>query len=83
MIDDEPTFGTLLKRSRRAAHLTQEELAERAGYSSHYVSMLERGGSLIAPSGGTRLEAGDYVYVIAPAEDRPHVELLFGLPEEH
>ena len=47
------------------------------------VSMLERGGSLIAPSGGTRLEAGDYVYVIAPAEDRPHVELLFGLPEEH
>ena len=47
------------------------------------VSMLERGGSLIAPSGSTRLEAGDYVYVIAPVEDRPHVELLFGLPEEH
>ena len=47
------------------------------------VSMLERAGSLIAPSGNTRLEAGDYVYVIAPAEDRPHVELLFGLPEEH
>jgi cell volume regulation protein A len=47
------------------------------------VSMLERAGSLIAPSGSTRLEAGDYVYVIAPTEDRPHVELLFGLPEEH
>jgi len=47
------------------------------------VSMLERGGSLIAPSGSTRLEAGDYVYVIAPTNDRPHVELLFGLPEEH
>lgn len=47
------------------------------------VSMLERGGSLIAPSGSTLLEAGDYVYVIAPADDRPHVELLFGLPEEH
>jgi cell volume regulation protein A len=47
------------------------------------VSMLERGGSLIAPSGSTRLEPGDYVYVIAPVEDRPHVELLFGLAEEH
>jgi potassium/hydrogen antiporter len=47
------------------------------------VSMLERGGALIAPSGHTRLEAGDYVYIIAPAHDRPHVELLFGQPEEH
>jgi predicted ATPase/transcriptional regulator with XRE-family HTH domain len=42
-VEDESTFGHLLKRYRRAAHLTQEELAERAGYSSHYVSMLERG----------------------------------------
>jgi predicted ATPase/transcriptional regulator with XRE-family HTH domain len=41
-VDDGPTFGRLLKRYRRAAHLTQEALAERAGYSSHYVSMLER-----------------------------------------
>ncbi|MFL5606422.1 MAG: potassium/proton antiporter [Gemmatimonadaceae bacterium] len=47
------------------------------------VSMIERGGSLIAPSGSTRVEPGDYVYVIAPLEHRPHVELLFGQPEEH
>jgi potassium/hydrogen antiporter len=47
------------------------------------VSMLERGGALIAPSGTTRIEPGDYVYVIAPVEHRPHVELLFGRPEEH
>ena len=47
------------------------------------VSMLERGGSLIAPSGTTRIEPGDYVYVIAPVQHRPHVELLFGRPEEH
>jgi cell volume regulation protein A len=47
------------------------------------VSMLERAGSLIAPSGTTRIEPGDYVYVIAPVEHRPHVELLFGRPEEH
>jgi potassium/hydrogen antiporter len=47
------------------------------------VSMLERRGALIAPSGATRIEPGDYVYVIAPVEYRPLVELLFGRPEEH
>jgi cell volume regulation protein A len=47
------------------------------------VSMLERSGSLIAPSGSTRIELGDYVYVIAPPEHRPEVELLFGHAEEH
>jgi tetratricopeptide (TPR) repeat protein len=36
-------FGPLLKRARRAARLTQAELAERAGFSVVYVSMLERG----------------------------------------
>jgi tetratricopeptide (TPR) repeat protein/transcriptional regulator with XRE-family HTH domain len=38
-----PPFGELLKQYRRAAGLTQEMLAERAGYSTVYVSMLERG----------------------------------------
>lgn len=38
-----PPFGALLKRYRRAAGLTQEALAERAGYSAVYVGMLERG----------------------------------------
>ena len=47
------------------------------------VSMLERAGGLIAPSGATRLENGDYVYVIAPPEQRGEVELLFGRAEEH
>jgi predicted ATPase/DNA-binding XRE family transcriptional regulator len=42
-MDAEQSFGSLLKRYRRAAHLTQQALAEHAGYSSHYVSMLERG----------------------------------------
>jgi transcriptional regulator with XRE-family HTH domain len=36
-------FGALLRRYRRAAGLTQQTLAERAGYSVVYVSMLERG----------------------------------------
>lgn len=47
------------------------------------VSMLERAGALIAPSGQTRIEPGDYVYVIAPVEHRPLIELLFGHAEEH
>src|SRR5512141_2006485 len=37
------TFGSLLQRYRRSARLTQEALAERAGYSPNYLSMLERG----------------------------------------
>ena len=36
-------FGIALKRARRAAHLTQAQLAERAGFSVVYISMLERG----------------------------------------
>jgi tetratricopeptide (TPR) repeat protein/transcriptional regulator with XRE-family HTH domain len=36
-------FGITLKRARRAARLTQAELAERAGFSVVYISMLERG----------------------------------------
>jgi tetratricopeptide (TPR) repeat protein/transcriptional regulator with XRE-family HTH domain len=37
------SLGALLKRYRRAAGLTQEVLAERAGYSAVYIGMLERG----------------------------------------
>src|SRR5262252_3119722 len=37
------SFAALLKRHRRLAHLTQEQLAEQAGYSVSYISMLERG----------------------------------------
>ena len=36
------TFGTLLKRHRWAAGLTQGALAEHAGYNTRQASMLER-----------------------------------------
>src|SRR5260370_25293947 len=36
-------FGTLLRRARRAAGLTQEEVAERAGVGVRTISDLERG----------------------------------------
>jgi non-specific serine/threonine protein kinase len=40
---DDAAFGALLARHRRAAGLTQEELAERAGLSARGISDLERG----------------------------------------
>ncbi len=40
-----PSFGALLRRYRKMAGLTQEELAERALLSAYTVSALERGSS--------------------------------------
>ncbi len=40
---DTPDFADLLRRYRRQRHLTQEELAERAGISPAAISLLERG----------------------------------------
>src|SRR5215469_13378574 len=39
---DAPTCGQLLQRYRVLAGLTQEELAERAGYSGNYIGKLEQ-----------------------------------------
>ena len=36
-------FGQVVRKRRRAAHLSQEALAERADVSRTYVSVLERG----------------------------------------
>src|SRR5579871_6613263 len=47
MADGESTsFGALLRRLRKAANLTQEELAERAGLSRRGINDLERGARL-------------------------------------
>jgi predicted ATPase/class 3 adenylate cyclase len=43
-------FGALLKRSRRAARLTQAQLAERAGFSVTYISKLECGARVPQPT---------------------------------
>src|SRR5215471_8148122 len=39
----EPTFGSLLRRHRAAANMTQERLAERSGISVQAISALECG----------------------------------------
>jgi transcriptional regulator with XRE-family HTH domain len=41
--EQQPTFGALLRRLRRDAGLTQEELASQAGLTPNAVSALERG----------------------------------------
>jgi predicted ATPase/transcriptional regulator with XRE-family HTH domain len=77
-VDSEQSFGSLLKRYRRAAHLTQEELAERAGYSSDYVSMLERGVRIPQPltvtvlADALKLAEVDRQALDAAATPRPH-----------
>jgi len=40
--DQSPTFGALLKRHRRAAGLSQEQLAERAGLTAQAISTVSR-----------------------------------------
>jgi cell volume regulation protein A len=47
------------------------------------VSVIERGGELMAPRGDMTLDPGDHVFVLARQEDRPFIELLFGRAEEH
>src|SRR5215470_7057308 len=48
-------FSVLLRQHRRSLRLTQAELAERAGYSMVYISMLERGARTPLPATVARL----------------------------
>jgi cell volume regulation protein A len=45
------------------------------------ITMIVRGAALLVADGSTRLRAGDHVYVLAPPEAEPLVQLLFGRPE--
>src|SRR5215470_4423138 len=61
-----PTIGTLLRRYRRAAGLTQETLAERALISADTISDLERGVNL-SPRSDTIDQLADAL-ALAPAQ---------------
>jgi cell volume regulation protein A len=60
------------------AGLPLEELDFPEGSS---VMLIVRGSRLVPPKGSTTLEPGDHVYVVARAEDRPLMQLMFGRPE--
>jgi cell volume regulation protein A len=61
------------------AGVSLEELDFPEGAS---VALIVRGERLIPARGGTVLQPGDHVYVIAEPEDRPLIQLMFGRPEE-
>src|SRR2546430_14306245 len=74
---DPPPFGLLLRQWRRAAALTQEELAERAGMSVETISALERGlsrspyrATITALAEALGLDGEDRARLLAAA--RPH-----------
>jgi potassium/hydrogen antiporter len=45
------------------------------------VTLIVRGGELVAPKGQTILEPGDHLYVLAHEEERELIQLLLGRPE--
>jgi tetratricopeptide (TPR) repeat protein/transcriptional regulator with XRE-family HTH domain len=55
--DAPPTCGQLLQRYRMLAGLTQEELAERAGYSGNYIGKLEQDQRELPAAAADRLSA--------------------------
>ena len=55
--DAPPTCGQLLQRYRVLAGMTQEELAERAGYSANYIGKLERDQRELPAAAADRLAA--------------------------
>jgi cell volume regulation protein A len=46
------------------------------------VTVVERESELIAPHGALRLQPGDHVFVLARRQDRPFIDLLFGVAED-
>jgi cell volume regulation protein A len=46
------------------------------------VTLIVRGNQLVPPKPSVTLQPGDHVHLIAQAEDRPLIQLMFGRPEE-
>jgi potassium/hydrogen antiporter len=61
------------------AGMAVEELSLPEGAA---VTLIVRNDRLLPPIAGTALEPGDHVHLIAQAEDRGFIQLMFGRPEE-
>ena len=76
-------FSALLKQQRRAQGMTQAELAEKAGYSPMYISMLERGARMPTASTAEHLaealELTHEQHAIFMAAARPRSDRVFAV----
>ncbi|HEY0995016.1 MAG TPA: potassium/proton antiporter [Gemmatimonadaceae bacterium] len=66
-----------------ALPITGATLAEIPFPEGTAVTLILRGGDLVAPKGSTVLMEGDHVYVFARHEDRAMIRLMLGRPESH
>ncbi len=79
----EPLGGEVLSFNVSAASaVAGARLAELPLPASSTVMLIVRAGQLLPPRGETRLEPGDYVWVVARPDARELVLLLFGAPDE-
>jgi class 3 adenylate cyclase len=81
----EQTFGDVLRHYRRAANLTQEELAERSGLAARSLSDLERGvnryprrETVLAIADGLHLSSDDRAALLAASRRRLASEAVPG-----
>jgi cell volume regulation protein A len=65
----------------RASAVAGAEIQEIPLPESSVMTLIVRGRHVIAPRGGTRLQAGDHAYLFVTGADRPLVDLLFGAEE--
>jgi cell volume regulation protein A len=80
---NQPLSGELLSFYIQPASAVCGVKMSELPFPEHAAAMLVvRGRELIAPRGGTELQAGDHVYVFCRSEDRGFMQLMFGQPAD-
>lgn len=89
MLNEETTFGAVLKRKRLERGLTQRELADRAGVDASYISQLERDHKFPAAktleglAAALDIGAGELlVMYFPPGEETPFYPAIVGREEQ-
>jgi trk system potassium uptake protein len=74
-------IGLRVRERSPMAGRTLRELDEEIVTGAHVTVAVARGGRTEIPSGDTRIEAGDQVYLMAPAAGMPDIPALAGYPD--
>lgn len=83
IVSHQPLDGEILSFTvRPALPVAGAKIADLPLPQGSLVMLIVRGNRLVAPRGATSVEPGDHVYVFAMPQDRPLIQLLFGLAEE-